>query len=170
MSFDVGKAALGNPGRPRVFAHPRERMLGFSLLELLVVLLILSAVATLMVPAIRTGTGTELKAAAYTLATALRRTRYQAINQHRSEALVLDVERRLFSIAGEPKPRRLPAELEISLFTARSELLNEHAGTIRFFPDGSSNGGRITLATPDRKLLIDVDWLTGIVRVIDPAS
>jgi general secretion pathway protein H len=35
--------------------------------------------------------------------------------------------------------------------------------SILFFPDGGSTGGRLTLATGDRRRLIAVDWLTGRV-------
>jgi general secretion pathway protein H len=38
---------------------------------------------------------------------------------------------------------------------------------VRFFPDGGSNGGRITLAAGDRKYDVDVDWLTGRVAILE---
>ncbi len=36
-----------------------------------------------------------------------------------------------------------------------------------FFPDGSSSGGRIELSGNDRKRAIDVNWLTGLVEIIE---
>ena len=39
--------------------------------------------------------------------------------------------------------------------------------TIRFYSDGSSTGGRITVASGERKYLVDVDWLTGRVSIGD---
>jgi general secretion pathway protein H len=36
---------------------------------------------------------------------------------------------------------------------------------IRFLPDGSSTGGRITVAVGEFEQLIDVDWVTGRVTV-----
>jgi hypothetical protein len=40
-------------------------------------------------------------------------------------------------------------------------------GQIRFFPDGSSTGGRIGLSRNDRRAAVAVDWLTGLVSVDD---
>ena len=40
-------------------------------------------------------------------------------------------------------------------------------GDIRFQPDGSSTGGRITLADGRRRMAVGVDWLTGRVSVAD---
>ena len=61
----------------------------------------------------------------------------------------------------------LPDDLEISLFTARSERLGPNSGAIRFFPDGSSTGGRLTLSTERLGMAVDVDWLTGKVRILE---
>jgi general secretion pathway protein H len=47
------------------------------------------------------------------------------------------------------------------------DLVNDRVGAIRFYPDGGSNGGRVTLAAGERKFEIDVDWLTGRIAVLD---
>ena len=62
---------------------------------------------------------------------------------------------------------RCRASIELKLFTAQSDLVSEHAGAIRFYPDGGSNGGRVTLAAGERKYEVDVDWLTGRVAILD---
>jgi len=62
---------------------------------------------------------------------------------------------------------KLAQELELKLFTAQSDLINDNVGAIRFFPDGGSNGGRITLASGERKFNVDVDWLTGRVAILE---
>jgi len=46
-------------------------------------------------------------------------------------------------------------------------VLNGREGDIRFNPDGSSTGGRISLADGRRRLGVGVDWLTGRVSVAD---
>jgi general secretion pathway protein H len=68
-------------------------------------------------------------------------------------------------VPGAAKPRVLPERLELKLYTAQSEVRDERHGAIRFYPDGSSTGGRVTLAAGERKLLVDVDWLTGRVSI-----
>jgi general secretion pathway protein H len=55
--------------------------------------------------------------------------------------------------------------LELSLTTATSEQLDDVRGRIRFFPDGTSTGGRVTISRDDRKFDITVDWLTGLVAI-----
>ena len=50
-------------------------------------------------------------------------------------------------------------------FVQRSEVEEGNRGRIRFFPDGSSTGGRVTLTSDERLYHVDVDWLTGQVRV-----
>ncbi len=61
----------------------------------------------------------------------------------------------------------MPRAIELKLFTAQSDLVSERVGAIRFFPDGGSNGGRITLAVGERKYDVDVDWLSGRVAILD---
>lgn len=140
---------------------------GFTLLELLAVLLILALVTAFVVPSLGGGAAVDIKSAALSLAAGLRQTRNQALNDNRPAVLALDVEKREFQLPGERRVRKLPQRVDISLFTARSEQLGENRAGIRFFPDGSSTGGRITLSTGSMRYLVDVDWLTGRVSVIE---
>jgi general secretion pathway protein H len=41
---------------------------------------------------------------------------------------------------------------------------------IRFFPDGSSSGGTISLSGANRDYFIGVDWLTGRVELLENAK
>ena len=43
----------------------------------------------------------------------------------------------------------------------------DRVGSIRFYPDGSSNGGRVTVGAGGRAFAVDVDWLTGHVTIND---
>jgi general secretion pathway protein H len=61
----------------------------------------------------------------------------------------------------------LPADLSLELLTISGEALNGREGDIRFNPDGSSTGGRISLADGPRRIDVGVDWLTGRVSVAD---
>jgi general secretion pathway protein H len=55
----------------------------------------------------------------------------------------------------------------LKLLTAQTEVESDHRGSIRFYPDGSSTGGRITVSSGERQYLVDVDWLTGRVAIND---
>ncbi|MES2934267.1 MAG: GspH/FimT family protein [Pseudomonadota bacterium] len=141
---------------------------GFTMLELLVVLVLMILVYAVAVPVISNGMpGTELKGAARQLAAGLRKARSQAVTQKQETVLTLDVEQHRFGLSGDSHQYNLPPKLDISLFTAQSEMLQEKIGRIRFYPDGSSTGGRITVALGERKYMVDIDWLTGQVKVLD---
>ena len=60
-----------------------------------------------------------------------------------------------------------PEGIELKLLTAQTEVESERKGAIRFYADGSSTGGRITVSAGERKYLVDVDWLTGRVSIGD---
>jgi general secretion pathway protein H len=140
---------------------------GFTLIELLAVLSILALVAVFVVPSLGGGEVLEMKSAARSLAAGLRHTRNQALNNNRSAAMAVDVGKREFRLPGEKRVRKLPEQIDIVLFTARSEQQGQQEGAIRFFPDGSSTGGRVTLSGQRVRFLVDVDWLTGKVSVIE---
>jgi general secretion pathway protein H len=141
---------------------------GFTLIELLVVLVIMAMAYTLASPMISSGvSGTELKASARQLAAGLRRARSEAVARRRETVMTVDVEERQFQLSGDQRVYRLPKSVAVQLFTAQSELLNANAGAVRFFPDGGSTGGRITVTSHQRKYDVDINWLTGQVVILD---
>lgn len=141
---------------------------GFTLLELLVVLALLAMSYALIPPMFAVGgSTTELKAGARQVAAGLRKARSQAIVSRNEATLTLNVESRSFLLSGEAKPRSLPSQAEISVFTDQGEVVDADTAAIRFYPDGSSTGGRVTLAMGERKFHIDIDWLTGQVEILD---
>lgn len=147
---------------------PANMQRGFTLIEILVVMAVMLLVYGVVSPLFSSGvSGAEMKAAARQLAAGLRKTRSTAISTRRETALALDVEQRRFELSGDKQIYRLPANVDLALFTAQSELSGEKTGSIRFYPDGSSTGGRITIAGGNGKYLVDVDWLTGRVVIQD---
>jgi general secretion pathway protein H len=140
-----------------------------TLLELLIVLSIMAIVAALVIPRIG-GSGvsnTELRTAARQVAAGLRLARSEALATRQEARLLVDLERRVFHVNGDPREFTLPPQSELKLFTAQNDLLSDKAGAIRFFPDGGSNGGRLTIASGERKYEVDVDWLTGRVSILE---
>lgn len=141
---------------------------GFTLLEIIIVLAIGAAIYALLlgVP-LSGGSAANLKAAARTLAAGLREAQTTAMATRRDATLTLDLESREFLVAGEKEPRKLPDGVDLKLYTAESEVTSSRTGAIRFYPDGSSTGGRITVSSGKREFLVDVDWLTGRVSIAD---
>lgn len=145
---------------------------GFSLLEMMVVLVLLAIIMGTALPMFL-GDGpsdSEMRSAARQLAGAARKVRAEAVAQRRETFLVIDLEHRRFKIDGDPREYPLPEAIVLKLFTAQEDQIDETTGSIRFFPDGGSNGGRITVGAgdnSDRKYEVDVDWLTGRVAILD---
>lgn len=109
--------------------------------------------------------GVELKAAARRVTSGLRLAREEAIRSGRDASFVIDVDTRVFEVDGGYRTSKLPEGLDVKLEAAEQEMLNEHAGGVRFFPDGSSTGGRIVLARGERGYQVGVQWLTGRIRM-----
>jgi general secretion pathway protein H len=148
---------------------PRVRgQAGVTLLELLVVLSIMAIVAAVAGPYLAGGvSGPELKGAARQVAAGLRLARSEALSTRREARLVVDLERHTFRVDGDAREHALPKDAGLKLFTAQNDLVSDRVGAIRFYPDGGSNGGRITIAAGERKYEVDVDWLTGRVAILD---
>jgi general secretion pathway protein H len=144
---------------------------GFTLLELLVVLGIIGLILA-FVPGfvLRGQPDFDVEVAARAVADGLRATRSAALLENREQLFALDVEERLFRTASMRAPVQIDRGIELTFQTARSELLSEGIGQIRFFPDGSSTGGRIGLTLDGRHAEISVDWLTGLVAVAHAAE
>ena len=144
------------------------RQRGFSLLEMLVVIVIIGASYTLLPKLIFSGvSGAELRSNARAVATGLRLTRDAAINTRREAVMTLDLENRAFTVQNDSKIHKLHEELNVKLYTSQSDLITDKIGAIRFYPDGSSNGGRVTVSAGGRGFEVDVDWLTGRVTIKD---
>ncbi len=121
---------------------------GFTLLELVLVLVLLGLAYGLTGPLLGEGSaGTEMRAATHQIAAGLRKARSTAITQRREALLMLDMESRTFSVSGDTRVYTLPQPLNYRLYTAQSEVFAGRLGSIRFFPDGSSTGGRVTVST-----------------------
>jgi general secretion pathway protein H len=63
------------------------------------------------------------------------------------------------------QPIQLTGDWQVQVTTAAQEVLDEEQAGIRFWPDGRSTGGRITLSRNDQMQHIDIAWLTGRIRV-----
>jgi general secretion pathway protein H len=139
---------------------------GFTLIEIVLVMLLAVAIyAVLLAIPSRGGSIGDLKASARVLASGLRQAQSTAMVTKRDAVLTLDVEAREFAMPGDTTARKLPDGIDLKLYTAQSEVTSDRKGAIRFYPDGSSTGGRITVSTGERKYLVNVDWLTGRVSI-----
>lgn len=162
-----GCAALGarhNTASSRALS--RKRTGGFTLLEMLAVILLIGIAAAAVSVSVSQGLASaRVNAASGELAAALRATRAQAIV--RGQEQVFDVDTRKNTYRGaDQRDVRLPQGMRLSITSAKEDQPDTTTGRIRFFPDGSSTGGHITLQRERRRWQVNVSWLTGAVSVV----
>lgn len=140
---------------------------GFTLVETLVVLAIMALLITIT-PPFFSGViqSTKLKAASWNIVSALKSARNQAITKQKESTLIFNVEKKYFSFNKKNYPLELPNNTILSLIAADTERLNKKQAAIRFFPDGTSTGGQIKIMDGQNKYLIDVNWLTGKIKLL----
>lgn len=143
-----------------------RRHRGFSLIELVAVLALIAIVVTTLAFGLSRGLmGTKVRAASRDMAAAMRYTRGQAILKREEKTLIVNLDEKSYTAPGRAQVK-LPEEMDLHLLTARGELNDdERAGGIRFFPDGSSSGGRVRLVSGAREWVVNVAWLTGEISL-----
>jgi general secretion pathway protein H len=140
---------------------------GFTLIEMIVVLVVLGLMLSLVISrGPQHSASLDLRTASEAMAMDLRIARSTAIVQDRPTTFVLDVIRHSYRIDQGPV-HALPPAMSLSMLTVSGATLGNELAALRFAPDGSSTGGRITLSLGERRTDILVDWLTGRVKIAD---
>jgi general secretion pathway protein H len=120
-----------------------SRQSGFTLLEVIVTIAVMGLVLAMLGSFMRPRSHRlEMESAVRTVAQTLRLARGQAIAGGVPVAVAMP---------------HLPAWLAV--------VVQAPPGGIVFAPDGTSSGGHVLLAGADRKVEVNVDWLTGRVEI-----
>jgi general secretion pathway protein H len=101
------------------------------------------------------------------VAAAFREGRREAIRANIEIPVIIDLDARTVRVGVEQYPTQLSRRLRLSLLAGRSEPIGGGAGQIRFFPDGTSTGGRVTLTTSGSRHSVAVDWLMELAAIKD---
>ncbi|MCK4841549.1 MAG: GspH/FimT family pseudopilin [Methylococcales bacterium] len=145
-----------------------SREKGFTLIELTVVLLIVVLGFSVIASNISSGNqSTQLKATVRDIISALRYARGQALISHKEVTVAINLAENNYQISNRDKVFSFSDEIDLTLVIAQDEFKDDEIGQLRFYADGSSSGGRITLEWGNLVNRIDVNWLTGKIDVTD---
>lgn len=138
---------------------------GFTLMELLTVLAILSLVVVVSLPLLRnSGSGRAFRAEAQEVSALLRLARIDAVTGNRETRITIDLKNRRVDYPARRNSVLLQPETVMAVKTARGETLAGDAG-FRFMPGGGATGGAIVMARGGNTATIAISWLTGAVAV-----
>jgi general secretion pathway protein H len=141
---------------------------GFTLLEMLIVLVIMSLLMTLVPPLLSNALPSlTLKTVANDLLQDLNYVRDIAILKGKKTQVVINTNAGSYSSEEkyQKKEQVLPNNIKISTSHIGLRVVNDDSPVIAFFADGSSSGGIITLSNNERSLSLIVDWITGSVSL-----
>lgn len=161
------------------------RKQGFSLLELIIVITIITLSTALVIPSLSRFSNTiELKGCAKKVSAILRYCRSEAVNKGKTYQVLFDSETQEVKVQpmewmeeekgndekkGEKAPEKrysLPDPVHIKEVKVDSTQYPSDLPAIEFYPNGGSNGGSILLDSPGRKgYRININFLTGMVEI-----
>ena len=170
--------------------HPRtySASSGFTLFELLIVILIISLISALVMPRMASSLpGVQLKSTTRAVAASLRYARSRAVYESTPYIAIFDstqnflaVEpietpmdaaesdgiRKILNMSGLEKLYEFPAGIDFDVVNDNAADQDPDVFAIFFFPGGDSTGGKIVLQNLRRKhYTITVDTITGSVEI-----
>ena len=143
----------------------RGRQSGFTLIEMIAVLLVLAILAGFVGVRLRPGGNDALQATAHELASRCRAARASAIRRGADQTVVIDLANRTVSAGNAGQPLQIPATITVLTDTSAAEQRSQAIAGVRFHPNGSSTGGTIRLESGKKAYEVRINWFTGRVSV-----
>lgn len=139
-----------------------QKQSGFTLLELMVAFTLAALLVAMSTPMVmRMYDSMVYRGAVRDMISAIDASRYAAITQGQAIDIMIMPADNAFQI-GQGENHYLPEALKLSIEAAQEVSKVTGAGTIRFYPDGSSSGGSIKIMRPSGQgIILRVDWLLG---------
>ena len=143
---------------------PSYRIKGFTLLEMLVVIMIIAFMTTIVGINLRSKQSTDLDSIGRTLLADLRYVRSRALVGSADTAITVDVSDKNYFSQDAKISRSIPQEVSIVITVDEKDIAGTR-GKIVFYPDGSSSGGKIKFIKDGRELEVITTWLNGYVTM-----
>lgn len=156
FSQNGGTANLGGGGKQQ----------GFTLLELIVVLALVSLLLGLMMPSLqRTISREQYRANVRQLATVMRLAHSQAATSHQRVRVFLNKETGRYWLEGS-KRQGVLADMRLGDVRLVWQQSDRRQGYIAFYADGTSSGGKLVMTDPTGRLYnLEVGVITGKVTL-----
>ncbi len=138
---------------------------GFSMLEMVVVLAIVSIAMAVTIPALgKRNDFTILRAEAAGLAAKLRLLRSKAMQTNQMASMIFQPKTSSYMATGARAETALHPDIAMQV---TAQPLDGRTGQVLFYPDGSSTGGQVKLSSGTRSCTIEIVVLTGTVAFDD---
>lgn len=161
---------------------------GFTLFELLVVILIIGLISAFVMPRMAASLpGVKLKSTTRAVAASLRYARSKAVSESTPYVVIIDSTQKLLVVepiekvtdaadlsslreilnaSKQQKVYEIPNEIELGVVSSNTADEAADAFPIFFFPRGDSTGAKIVLQNPrQRQYTVTVDRITGMVEI-----
>lgn len=142
------------------------RLKGFSLIEMLVVLAIISFIVVIATPSFFNGFDSlKVKQTIRTMSANIIQTRASAINTGKQQTWTLDLKNRQFWSSSTDLKKSYPTDIDVEFTTGSRERRSDTLASIRFFPNGSSTGAKLAIQKKNYRYTAQIDWLTGMLII-----
>lgn len=136
---------------------------GFTLVEMLVVIVILAIVSAVTVPALRSTPDDDLTTSANALTTLMQRSRQTAVERGQSVTLVVDAENARYwaTIERTGIPDSVVSYGPVELASGATLTADDSRSRYVFAPTGAASGSPLTVRLDSRAAVITVNQWTG---------
>ena len=137
---------------------------GYTLLEMLIVVAVLAVVVSSvqLLPQSRAGS-VDVASATQLIASSLRQARNASIRRRAVQHVYFDVKRRTVWTDSSRNRLALDRGIRMAISSARSQVRSDSVAQVRFYPNGSSSGGKVVLEGRSGAREIRVNWHSGRV-------
>jgi general secretion pathway protein H len=160
--------------------RPNSNYYGFTLLEIIIIMLIVGMMATIIAPAVRSGIDSlHFRTSIKQLMAILRYCRSKAISTKKEKTVEIDLDEGIYKIVGDVLPEdgedkksslmgSLPEGAIFTEWETPYESETTDIQTITFYPKGNASGGILRIEDKKGKPLeITIDRITGRAKVVN---